>query len=209
MKKQVHYSDELADKILSFVENGGTVSNFCRTHKNAPTPSGVYRWYLPSCAEYKPDFAKKMADAKLIGKQRLLDDLNDWTNPDLIDSTLRTDKGVMPNAAEVQKYDMCVKHRQWLLSKQFPAEFSANPHRHINIAGNTAAEKLASILSLTAAGDLSVQAGALFAQLIKEEANAGELKQLAESIKQLAGVAESITNKSMSTNGVINVSSNV
>lgn len=196
MRRHIKYSPLIAQEILEFVASGGTIKAVCEMRDHLPHFTTVYDWSDYSQPECRPNFADAMRRAEQKRTRAMAEQIIEWSNPNNIDTEMdtKTSRGWMPTSSEVQKYDMCIRSRLNLLSKLDCAKFGQNPHNRVTIKGNNAAEKLISLVELVSSCELSTQAGSQFAQLIKAESDAGELKVLADAIKELAKVADNLKN---------------
>lgn len=203
-KKNVAYSKEIADYIIDYVAAGGTVRNLCdvkrRTNADAelwsleklPYAATVYAWVDENSPHYRKDFAKRYMAAERIRSYIWRDQVEDWSNPDNIETEIQGEKGLIPNSAEVTKYVHCVATRRWLLEKADQRRYGATVAEKFDLKANSNDNRVNQILDLIATGKITPQTGQTLTNIIKSQSELGEIKELNEAIVALTKVAATI-----------------
>ena len=112
------YTEELADTILSRMENGEALRWICRD-ESMPDERTVRRWATDNREGFSPRYARAREMQAARWAEEILEIADDGTG-----DTWRDDEGnVHTNYDVIQRSKLRVDTRRWLLSKLLPKQF--------------------------------------------------------------------------------------
>lgn len=151
------FTPEIADAICNRLADGETLIAICRD-EDMPGESTVRGWVL----EDRGGFSAKYAQARLVGYERMADellDISDDARNDWMERRGEDDAGWAANGEHMNRSRLRVDTRKWLLSKALPkvygdkVQVGGDPDNPLKVDAGAVLDKLIAAMAEKKAGE--------------------------------------------------------